>query len=48
MGDGRWGWSGAGALAALGFALAGGALRRAELAPCGAVVGPAGLPLGLS
>jgi len=38
MGDGRWGWSGAGALAALGFALAGGALRRAELAPCGAVV----------
>jgi len=37
MGDGRWGWSGAGALAALGVALAGGALRRAELAPRGAV-----------
>jgi hypothetical protein len=38
LGDGRWGWSGAGALAALGVALAGGALRRGALAPCGAVV----------
>ena len=38
MGDGRWLWSGAGALAALGLALAGGALRRGELAPCGAPV----------
>jgi hypothetical protein len=38
MGAGRWGWSGAGALAALGFALAGGALRRGDLAPCGPAV----------
>lgn len=32
-----WGWSGIGALAALGLALAGGTLRRAELAPPGPV-----------
>jgi hypothetical protein len=35
LADGRWGWSGAGALSALGLALVGGALRRGELAPCG-------------
>lgn len=38
MGAGHWGWSGAGALAALGFALAGGAPRRGELAPAGPAV----------
>ncbi len=33
-----WGWSGIGALAALGLALAGGALRRTELASPGPIV----------